>query len=210
VSRLDICCPCVAEVLHPYGPHLTRVRLEAAERLRRDELRTVAGAARYLGIGQSTLYHYEDGTKRPSLETLEEMANHYGVMAGDMLPSKAIRSGEVAGIIAPLMTIPIYARDMFIRQMAAFADALASTIEVASAQALVQEHVDETAGSSISYNLQPSTPKDISIAEPEEQIAPHEYVPPTAGAARRAVRGLRPGAERPDPHAAPKRTGTGK
>lgn len=113
---------------HTYGPYFTKARLEAAERLGKKELLTVAGAARSLGIGKSTLYHYEDGTRRPSLDHLEDMAAGYGIMVGDLLPCSAIRSGEAAKIIAPLMAIPDNSRAWFIRQMASFAEGLAAAI----------------------------------------------------------------------------------
>jgi transcriptional regulator with XRE-family HTH domain len=116
----------VAELLHEFGPYLVRARLEAAERLGKPELRTVAGAARELKIGKSTLYHYEDGTKRPSLEALEAMAAGYGCLVGDLLPSRNMRGAEVQGILSPLLAIPAAHRAMVIRQLAAQAESYAA------------------------------------------------------------------------------------
>jgi transcriptional regulator with XRE-family HTH domain len=119
----------VAERLHEFGPYLTKARLDASERLNRPELRTVAGAARALRIGQSTLYHYEDGTKRPSLEALEQIAEGYGCLVGDLLPSRKVSGVEMQGITGPLMAIPQPHRAMVIRQLVAAAESYAAVFE---------------------------------------------------------------------------------
>ena len=145
------------KIVHSYGPHLTRVRLEAAERLNRPQLVTVVGAAKYLGVGKSTLYHYEDGTRRPSLEQLEEMARGYGVMVGDLLPSRAVRTGEAAAILAPLPRPPQHLRGMFATQMAALADSFAAAYEEPRVQVLPQ--IDNT-----EVRKYPVTPSDRLVA----------------------------------------------
>jgi transcriptional regulator with XRE-family HTH domain len=122
----------VSGSVHDYGAHFRRVRLEAADRLGLDELRTVAGASRYLGIGQSTLYHYEDGTKRPSLEQLEEIARGYGVLAGDMLPSSTPRGPLADRVLGPIATLPPMVQERFIAQISGLARLFAAEMSNAS------------------------------------------------------------------------------
>lgn len=163
------------EVTHAYGGHFARARLKAAETLGKPDLRTVTGAARYLGLGKSTLYHYEDGTRRPSLEHLELMAKGYGCLVGDLLPCSSLRSEEIAPIIAPLMAIPEGSRNAFITRMAALAETLAGAVDDA--------RVSVTA--TYTKGVISATPVTPTSTAPSEQSDKLEIIPVPAPAPER-------------------------
>lgn len=53
--------------------------------LRKRENKTQKELAKELGIAQSTLAGYEQGTREPSFETLEVIANYFGVTKANLL-----------------------------------------------------------------------------------------------------------------------------
>lgn len=109
--------------------------MEAANRLVLPELASVDAAARFLGISRGYLYKLENGEKKPSFEMLETIAEKYGVMMGDLLPSSSPRGGEIDRLIAPLAMLPRDTQSRLITQLAAFARALAGEYDALKATA---------------------------------------------------------------------------
>lgn len=81
------------------------------------ELESVDAAAKHLGITRGYLYKVENGEKKPSFEMLEAMAEAYGVLMGDLLPSSAPRGPEVDRILGPIAALPPEIRSSFITQV---------------------------------------------------------------------------------------------
>jgi hypothetical protein len=124
-------------------------------------------AAAAIGISVSALKKYESGERRPSFEMLETMANAYGVLMGDLLPSSAPRGPQVDAILAPLSVLPPLQREAFITQMSAMARMLGSAITTAVDSA-VMSRIDESARAGVS-SASPSLHPGLSRAlEPQE------------------------------------------
>lgn len=156
-STALLCAP--VEQVHPYGLHFRRTRLAAAIRLARPDYETLDGAARAIGISESALKQIESGKRRPSLETLEDMARAYNLLPGDMLPSSAPSGPEVAQIIGPLATLPPDTRSRFITQMSAFAIILATELnEMRAAMAETRMYASVPVDSGHKSNEYAATP----------------------------------------------------
>ena len=118
-----------------FGPHFKRARLDAARRLdTRFEERSYAAAQ--MGCSDSFLKKVESGEKRPSLDTLEDMASAYGCHVGDLFPSQTPRGPEADAILGPLLVLPPDSRGRVITQISAFARMIASEADyIATARA---------------------------------------------------------------------------
>jgi transcriptional regulator with XRE-family HTH domain len=156
------------------GAEFRRARFEAATRLARPEFMGMEAAAAAIGISVSALKKYESGERRPSFEMLETMANAYGVLMGDLLPSSAPRGPQVDAILAPLSVLPPLQREAFITQMSAMARMLGSAITTAVDSA-VMSRIDESARAGVSsaspslhHDHQSGVPGLSRALEPQE------------------------------------------
>jgi transcriptional regulator with XRE-family HTH domain len=104
-----------------YGVSLRRARYDAARRLGMPELESVDEAAKILGITRGYLYKVENGEKKPSFDMLETMAEKYGVLMGDLLPSSSIATPETDRILAPVLSLPPELRNLYMQDMEATA-----------------------------------------------------------------------------------------
>lgn len=149
--------------------------------------------------------HYSKIEAKESIRVEEFVAimRAMDLRAGDHLENSIEEVKPLMPLVEVLKRFSPNAHERVRQLLTVAASMLEENMLMATAQALVHE----ADSSAIAYNLRPSPNKDVSPAESTTEIGPHGYVAPASSAARGAVRGLRAGTKRRDPH---KRTGAGK